>query len=98
MSRPPQRTTLTAELRTYRAQLDHATRQRWGVSGAVYRALDRLFNILVLGVTVFFVQYTDTEPILAMLFAVILIGGAEGVQTFLLGAADAQRDASGGDD
>jgi hypothetical protein len=97
MSRPPRTHTLTAELRTYRQQLDAATQQRWGVSGAVYRALDRLFNILVLGVTVFFVQYTDVEPVLAMVFAVVLIGGAEGLQTFIMNATDTDR-AQGADD
>jgi hypothetical protein len=65
------------------------------VSGAVYRALDRLFNILVLGVTVFFVQYTSVEPVLAMIFAVVLIGGAEGLQSFLLDATDTDRPAGG---
>ena len=88
MSRPPRTHTLTAELAAYRQQLEAATRARWGVSGGVYRALDRLFNILVLGVTVFFVQYTDVEPVLAMIFAVVLIAGAEGLQSFLLDATD----------
>ena len=92
MSRPPRTHTLTAELAAYRSQLDAATRSRWGVSGAVYRALDRLFNILVLGVTVFFVQYTEVEPVLAMIFAVVLIGGAEGVQTFIMNASDMNAD------
>ena len=99
MSRPPHtHTHLTAELRTYRSQLDAGARECLGVSGRVYRALDRLFNILVLAVTVYFVQYTDAEPILAMAFAVVLIAGAEGLQSFLLDATDSPRPSDGGDD
>ena len=97
MSRPSRTHTFTTELAAYRSQLDAACQQRWGVSGAVYRALDRLFNILVLGVTVFFVQYTSAEPVLAMIFAVVLIGGAEGLQSFLLDATDTDRPVRGDD-
>jgi len=81
----------TAELQTYRSQLDAGTRKCLGVSGRMYRALDRLFNILVLAVTVYFVQYTEVAPVLAMAFAVVLIAGAEGLQSFLIDTAEVDR-------
>lgn len=94
MSRPPRTHSpkpLTTEIREYRSQLDAGCQRVAGVSGAMYRALDRLFNIMVLAVTVYFVQYTDVAPVLAMAFAVLLIAGAESLQHFMLSAGQLQQ-------
>lgn len=91
MSRPPHTSnTLLTELTRYHAELDVGTRKCLGLSGVVYRALDRLFNILVLMVTVYLVQYAKVEPMIAMFFAVLLIGGAEYLQTFMIASGQRQ--------
>ena len=81
MSRPPRTHTLTAELAAYRSQLDAATRQRWGVKGVVYRALDKLYNMFIMAVVVYLVGVEGLEPIagaaLGVVFAAVSYGGEE---------------------
>jgi len=52
----------------------------------MYRALERIFNILTLGVTVYMIEYTELSALTAAAFAVVLITGAEGFERFLLAA------------
>lgn len=86
MSRESQ--TLTNEIRAYHQRLDVGTRSIWGIDGSMYRALDRVFNILTLGFTIYLIEYAEVEPILGMAFALLMVGGAEAVERFLVIAGD----------
>lgn len=92
MSAPsiPKLITISMEIRAYRERIDCGVRDRLGIDGSMYRAIDRLFNILALAVTVYLIEEASVDPILAMAFAVLLIGGAEAFERLMLVAGDKQ--------
>lgn len=75
---------LAVDAQRHYAQVDRFLREKWGLSGSVYRVLDRLFNILTLGAVIWIISNTQVEPIYAMAFGVVLIGGVESLERYLL--------------
>jgi hypothetical protein len=55
-----------------------------GVTATMFRIFKFLFYIVTLGTTVYLIQYAGVEPIIAMMFAILLISGPEGLETWLI--------------
>jgi len=66
----------------------------------MYRALDRLYNILSLALVVYLLETTAVDPVYVILFGVLHIGGWGAVERFLYATGKreaARRGASGTD-
>lgn len=74
---------LTDELRRENRQLKRGC-QSVGLSAIMFRTVKFVFYIAVLGVTVYLIQYAGVAPVIAMAFAILLISGPEGLETWLI--------------
>lgn len=74
--------------------LDRGCR-RYGVTATMFRVFKFLFYIAVLGTTVYLIQYAGVEPVLAMMFAILLISGPEGLETWLIERGKLQGEQDG---
>lgn len=88
MSRPQRSSVsrLAYRLRTERQQLDTGARILFGVSGGMYRTLER---IAVVAVLVYLIEIAQANPEWAIAFAAILLIGAEGAERVLMSLGDA---------
>ena len=88
-------TRLASQLRHERDCVERGARRRWGVSPLMYRALDRLYNILSLALVVYLLETTAVDPVYVILFGVFLIGGWEAVERFLYATGKREGDRRG---
>lgn len=83
MSVPTQPNKLRDEVHREYQRLDAGCRTL-GVTATMFRTAKFLFYIATLLFTVYLIQYAGVEPTLAMMFAVLLISGPEGLETWLI--------------
>lgn len=73
--------------------------RRLGVSATMFRTAKFLFYIATLAFSFYLIQYAAVDPFVALTFAILLISGPEGLETWLIhrGAIDSGTDGGGGD-
>lgn len=93
------KTSLAVDAQRHYAQMDKLFREKWGLTGSVYRVLDRIFNITTLGAVIWIIANTGVEPLYAMAFGVLLIGGVESFERYLLATnqTNSEQDTSSSD-
>lgn len=58
--------------------------QSVGVTATMFRTAKFVYYIATLATTIWLIQYGGVEPTLSMAFAVLLISGPEGLETWLI--------------
>ena len=81
---------------SYQAELvalDRGARKRFGfgVTPRMYRLAELVWNVLALAATVWFVG-AGVEPVYALAFGALLIGGEKALQTYLVGVGIADQE------
>ena len=72
------------ELRAHNRRLNHACRAKLGIGIVTWRSIKYVFQIAVLGLTLYLLEYQAVRPIFAMTFAALLISGPDILEYILV--------------
>jgi len=72
-----QHSNLRDSLRKHNHRVDHACHAKLGIGIVTWRSIKYVFQICVLGFTLYLLEYQTVEPILAMIFVGVLISGPD---------------------
>jgi len=75
---------IRAEIKQDAADLERGCQAQWGISAVSFRTAKYVFYTATLVLTLYLIDATEVEPMIAMAFTLLLISGPEAVEAWLI--------------